>query len=110
MSVLRKRDRRPAVEALAALQDGGQFGKAYPGLWEHLSADHLADGSRRLLSTLTLFVDDGSVKACLNDRDQVLTGWAAGESVEAVLAALERGLQADSIEWRAAGGGKKKKR
>jgi len=110
MSVIRRRDRRPAVEDLAALQDGGVFGRTYPGLWEMLSAERNEDGSKRLTSTLTLFVDDGGVKAVLNDRDQALTGWACGSSVEAVLESLERGLQADTIEWRVPAGGKRKKK
>jgi hypothetical protein len=46
------------------------------------------------------FVQDGMVKACLNDRDEQHTAWSAALSVGELLEVLEKGLQADSLEWR----------
>ena len=109
MSVLRKRDRVKLAEGGAGRIDGADFGVLYPSVWEHLSSGTYPDGAKRLLSTLTIFVDQEAVKACLNDREQGLTGWASGASVDAVLQSLETALANDTLEWRVAGGGKKKR-
>lgn len=86
------------------------FAAAYPSLWEMISSSSWPDGSRRVPSTLLMFVDDGTVKACLNDRDQGLTAWASGCGFHACLDALERGLTEDRLEWRAPVGSAKRKK
>lgn len=110
MSVLRKRDAKRDLDVPAAELHGGTFAVQYPAVWEMLAAPRYLDETPRLLATLTVFVDDGMVKLCLNDRDQGLTGWAAGVSVQEALVALERALQGDTVEWRAATAKGKKKR
>jgi len=86
---------------------------AMPGLREMLTSERFPDGSKRTVATLLLFVEAGILKACLNDRDQGCTAWASGASVRDCLAALESGLQGDSLQWRTSGarkgfrGGKK---
>lgn len=74
---------------------------AVPGLREMLVETRFPDGSPRLTSTLLLFVEDGIVKVCLHDRDQGQTAWASGVSVGDCLEALEGGLQADTLSWKA---------
>lgn len=110
MCALKKRDQRITAAVGDEPPGGGQFALAHPALWEHLTALHFDDGTPRLPSTLTIFVDAGAVKACLNDRDQGMTGWAAGDSVAACLMSLERALQAETVDWRVSGkkGGKKR--
>jgi hypothetical protein len=84
-----------------------------PGLREMLSESHFPDGATRLTATLLMFVEDGVVKVCLNDRDQGCAAWASGASLCDCLEALEAGLQGDSLQWRASGarkGGNKQKR
>jgi len=110
MGVLKKRDASIVAGIPEAQLSGGSFQAQYPSVWEHLASLHYDDGTPRLPSTLTLFVDAGAVKACLNDRDQGVTGWAAGDSVSTCLMALERALQADTVDWRAAKANKGKKR
>jgi hypothetical protein len=73
----------------------------FPGLWEMLTLPAMPDGRAREGSTLLLFYGDSMVKICLNDRDNALTAWASGVSVQEALEAMERGLQADTLEWRA---------
>lgn len=103
MSVLKKRDKSVPGPGTSVDVEGGGFGKAYPGLWEFMTSARYADGSPRVPGTLTLFVDAGSVKGCLNDRDQSLTGWASATTVDGLLEALEAGLTGDSLDWRPSG-------
>jgi hypothetical protein len=72
-----------------------------PGLWEYLTATRYEDGARRETATLTLFVEEGLIKGCLNDRDKGRVAFVSGRSVDAVLEALEQGLQLGALDWRA---------
>lgn len=110
MSVIRRRDQRPQSTPLSGECKPDGWSLRYPGLWEMLAVSQAPDGATRRLSTLLLFYDDGQVKACLNDRDQGLTAWASADGVEAVLEALERGLQADTLDWRRPAGPSKRKK
>lgn len=85
---------------------------AVPGVREMLTETRYPDGSPRQTSTLLVFLEEGIVKCCLNDRDQAQTAWASGGSVADCLGALEAGLQRDSLQWRSSGprkGGKRGK-
>lgn len=75
--------------------------KMLPLLVEHMTCDAYDDGTKRQRSTVTLFVEDGNVKACLNDREMERSLFrSAGEFLEA-LEALEKALtQGDESEWR----------
>jgi len=75
----------------------------YPSLWTMLASRNYPDGGARQTSTLLFFVDQGCLKACLNDRDQGLQAWASGATVADLLDALERGLEEDTLDWRASG-------
>jgi hypothetical protein len=72
-----------------------------PGLWEYLTAWTYADGSQRVTSTLTVFLEEGMVKVCLNDRDKGRVAFVSGRTVTKTLEALEEGLQEGSLDWRA---------
>jgi hypothetical protein len=62
--------------------------------------------------SLTLFTDAGAWKLCLSDKDQSRIAFVTSGSPQDLLAAAERGLVADSLDWRASranpGGGRKK--
>ncbi len=75
--------------------------KMLPLLVEHMTCDAYDDGTRRTRSTVTLLVEDGNVKACLNDREMERSLFrAAGEFLSA-LEALEKALaEGDESEWR----------
>ncbi len=100
MSTLRRRDQAQSSQPPGEINLACDLAVAYPCLWEHLSVAKYPDGTLRVLSTLTLFCDAGTVKLCLNDRDQGLTAWASGGSWRACLLALEAGLANDTLEWR----------
>lgn len=82
----------------------GMLGKKYPLVLEMLSATTYEDGGPRQTSTLLLFVEGGTVKGCLNDRDIGRTAWAASTTLEGLLASFESRLEKDGLEWRPGGG------
>jgi hypothetical protein len=79
----------------------GALAVAYPSVWAWLTDTRYDDGSSRQTSTLLIFTEDGSVKACLSDRDRSATGWASGATLEACLEALDKRLEAGTLDWRA---------
>jgi len=110
MSVLRKRDVKATSGGEATEPAVCGLSASLPGVWEMLSCSAYSDGSRRVLSTLLLFVDEGMVKVCLNDRDQGLTAWFSGETITSCLQGLEEALARDSLQWRAPATAGRKKR
>lgn len=77
-----------------------------PAVVEYLTATAYPDGSQRERSTISLFLEDGVVKACLSDRDQARTLWRSGASVEDALMAVESAVADGTADWRKSGGGK----
>lgn len=74
--------------------------KNYPTLWEFMSQTTFEDGSERRLPTVTIFVGADGIQACLNDREQGLAAFVTGVTLDAVWAALEKGLREDQLDWR----------
>lgn len=72
----------------------------FPTLWCFLADVTWSDGSRRMTSTVNLFVEDGMVKLCLSDRDGGKTAWSTGPTLEAAATALESRLTDGTAEWR----------
>ena len=75
--------------------------RTHPALWEHLTLDAWEDGESRITSTLSVFWGSNGLQAALNDRDGQKVAFASGDSLEALLEALEHGLQHESLDWRA---------
>jgi len=73
---------------------------AYPILLEYMSTTEFDDGAPRETSTVTFFVEHGSIKACLKDREEGCVAFVTGDSFEAVLDALEASLGAGDLDWR----------
>lgn len=73
---------------------------ACPCLVEHLTQSRWPDGKRREVSTLTVFLEEGRVKAALNDRAEKCSLWATADSVAAALASLESMLASGRPDWR----------
>ncbi len=74
--------------------------KRFPLLLEQIEAATFEDGAARQPCTLTFFASDGSIKACLSDRETEETAWITAVSFQAVLEGLERGLEKESLDWR----------
>lgn len=79
-----------------------------PGLMEFLTVDSYPDGEVRQRSTLLVFVEEGVVKVCLNDRAEERSLWRSAASMEDCLLELETALQSEGTDWRKSGKGKGK--
>lgn len=98
---LMKRPTKPvAGEVVTGTVCDPQIQQRYPQLWEHLTAVAYDDGSRRETSTLLLFMQDGSLKGMLRDKDGERCLWVAARSLIGVLEALEGQLGDDMADWR----------
>lgn len=86
----------------------GAFGEKYPAIWEYMTATVGSGGTARTTSTLLLFVEDGAVKVCVNDRDREENAFWSEQSLEAVLEAVEVDLSAGQGDWRKSTGKKRK--
>lgn len=87
-----------------AIIDPGVVLSPFEALFEYLSVDRYEDGSARAVATLLIFAEDGSWKACLNDRAEARSTWATGSSIEACLEALDVALKSGSADWRRSNG------
>jgi len=85
-----------------------KFAAAYPMLTEHLADTTWDDGSTRVPSTITLFLEDGLVKLALNDRDSERSLYRSGETLQEALRAIEKALSSSGADWRAWKGRRKK--
>lgn len=74
--------------------------ESHPALWEYLTLTRWEGGEERATSTITLFAEDGVVKACLNDRALGRSLWAAADTVYEAIDALEGILASGSADWR----------
>lgn len=80
------------------------FARAYPTIADYLCSVRWEDGSPRVPSTLSVFVQDGSIKVSVNDKDQDRGLYVSAESLEEALALAERALQLDNPPWRSYSG------
>jgi hypothetical protein len=58
------------------------------------------DGKPRVPGSITLFAEQGKLKACCNDKAMNRVGFVAADSLKELLDVLERKLADDSIDWR----------
>ena len=89
-----------AVPNSNPLADDGFLAKErtrWPSLVEYLSQTKWDDGSPRETSTLMLLVEDGMLKACINDRALGRSLWVAADE-------LNVALDAWRVTWRAGRG------
>lgn len=75
---------------------------ASPGLLDYLTANTFPDGTVRELSNLLVFVEDGVIKVCLNDRANGCSLWRSGTDILDVLASVDAAIQKGTADWRAA--------
>lgn len=103
--------REPGINGVARTIDSEValcgLSSSYPGLWEHLTETAWPSGKSRMTSTLLIFVEEGLVKLCLNDRSATRTAWVSGRTLTEALEHLNSGIEGDSLEWRRARYGKK---
>nr|CDL66643.1 unnamed protein product [uncultured bacterium] len=74
--------------------------RKHPALMEFLLDETYDDGSPRQTSTISLFVEDGTFKAALNDRDLRRSLYVAAATVLGTLDAIEAALGNGTATWR----------
>jgi hypothetical protein len=80
---------------------GGSWVKPFPALVEFLTLPKWEDGAVRATGTILVFIEDGIWKGCLRDRDQSLVAFVAAPTPEGILAAADKGLRGNDLDWRA---------
>jgi len=76
------------------------LGVLRPAIWEYLVSERWEDGTARRTSTMTIFVEEGRVKLCLNDRQGQRSLWVSGATLLDALDALEGHLEQGTGDWR----------
>ena len=99
-SMIQKPSRPDPAALLRAPLPDENFRSRWPVLLEYLESVRYADGSPRDTSTLTLFVDAGTLKASLNDRQEGRSLWAASDTLSGLLDTIESMLCGESVPWR----------
>lgn len=91
---------KPAQGAKGLVKDEHAM-KSYPLLIQFLNDDTWDDGGTRTPGSMTLFIEDGIWKACLNDRDAQASLYVTGDNVNACLKSIEGRLSgASQADWR----------
>jgi len=72
-----------------------------PALAEFLAADKWGDGADRVPGTILIFVDAGTLKACINDKDQDAVAFLTARTMQELLESIEAGLRSGKLDWRA---------
>jgi len=75
--------------------------KAYPSLWEFLTAQQWGNGDRRDTGTLLVFVEGPVVKACVKDKDASAVAFVSARTLKELLQAVDKGLESGGLDWRA---------
>lgn len=76
------------------------FARDYPTLNEMLTATQYGDNQPRTTSTLLIFVENGILRFCLNDRDNSRSAFFTAETFSDALAAIDAALLSNRVEWR----------
>lgn len=91
----------------------GKVLTAYANVLEFLSMTSWPDGPKRMTGSLRLSVEGSQWKAVVSDAENARVAFVTGDTPDALLKSLDRGLEADTLDWRAdkyAQGAKKKGR
>ncbi len=78
------------------------FRDLYPSLCEFLATPRTS-GQKSTTGTLTLFLEDGCFKLCLNDRPRSRSTFVSGQSLRLALQAADAGLASNRLNWRTRG-------
>lgn len=71
-----------------------------PSLWSFLTQAEWEDGSSRQTGTLTLMVQDGMAKICVNDRDSESSCFVSGSSFTTLFKVVDTALAEGKLEFR----------
>lgn len=88
------------VGAAASSFSDKEFEKEFPYLAAFLLQTQWADKTERLPGTITVFVQDGQMKLCVNDRDMNRSAFVTAPTWAMLIQITEDKLSDDSLEWR----------
>lgn len=94
---------RPSLEPQGPTpQDikASRLAQTYPCLFEYLTLTRWEDGAARQTASVSVFFDEGRLKACLSDREMGRIAFVAGYTLEDLLRSIEEGLLSASLDWR----------
>jgi len=74
--------------------------KELEALCEYLSLSKWEDGKPRETATISISVDDGRLKGCLNDRANQRSAWFSGATLGALLCNMDESLRTGEVGWR----------
>lgn len=100
MGLIRKAEMVGGPEAVGPRKPAS-FARDCPVLADYLFDETFANGTKRQRSTLTVMAGDvAGFKAVLNDREEGMSLWATGETVEETLLTMEALLNTQDAPWR----------
>lgn len=76
------------------------FPEQLGALGEFLTLTEWEDGSKRATGSVTIFCEDGVLKACLSDKTDRCVAFVSGGSWCLLLNALEEGIREGTLDWR----------
>ena len=97
---MRKPAETPAGGAVLGTPIVGELFSGHKAVWEMLTEDKWDDGTPRIRATLLVLCDGPVVKLWLNDRALQRAAWVSGDSLEAVMEALDHGIAEDTLAWK----------
>ncbi len=78
------------------------FRERWPQLFSFL-VNHRGSGQNASTGTLTLFLEQGCFKLCLNDRPNLRSTFVSGKSLTAAFDAADVGMASGRLKWRQKG-------
>ena len=82
--------------------DDPAFSGRFPTVWSLCTQPVDSKGKPRLLSTLLFFIESGTWKVRLAERNHRLDLWAGGDTFDAAFEQLEASLMKRPVPWRKA--------
>lgn len=75
-----------------------------PAVTEYLAVGAYPDGTARERAVISIFIEEGRVKCCLNDRDTGRTLWRSAGGIEACIGLIDDAIAEGTADWRRAAG------
>lgn len=97
---LQKPKAGPASGQPSVPPKASQLGSGTDTLWEFMTADKYADGSKRERASLVLFYGDQGLTCCLSDKDNQRSLFASCEGLAELLALLDELASDPNSVWR----------
>ena len=94
-------EKRDVASSNVAPEPCCDWSREFPVLFTFLTCSHYS-GRPRQTGTLMLMCEMGVAKAWVNDRHAALSAFVSGKTYHDLFIAIEAGLAANTLEWRAA--------